>query len=93
MGKDIDDGGAAFPLNAPSGTPDYMPSRDGMSLRDYFAGQVVGHILHSLMVGDTKAFRTVMDAHPGMASHDVVAKFAFLQADVMIARRNMEGDQ
>ena len=36
-----DDGGPAFPINSPSGSPDYMPKRDGMSLRDWFAGQAL----------------------------------------------------
>lgn len=39
--SETNDGGPAFPLNSPSGTPEYMPARDGMSLRDYFAGQAL----------------------------------------------------
>jgi len=39
---DTDDhGGPAFPVNSPSGTPEYIPARDGMTLRDWFAGQAL----------------------------------------------------
>lgn len=48
MSDNIKDGGPAFPLNSPSGTPEYMPARDGMSLRDWFAGQALAGFMSGL---------------------------------------------
>ena len=48
------DGGPAFPLNSPSATPEYMPKRDGMSLRDYFAGQALAGLLANPNTRETR---------------------------------------
>jgi hypothetical protein len=45
--KTFNDGGLAFPCTPPDSNPNaYLtfPSGSGMSLRDYFAGQVIGHL-------------------------------------------------
>jgi hypothetical protein len=68
-----DDGGPAFPINSPSGTPEYLPTRDGMSLRDWFAGQALQGLC----------------AAPGTINWDQRrhAKAAYEYADAMIAAR------
>lgn len=70
----IENGGAAFPLNSPSGTPDYMPSRDGMSLRDWFAGQ--------LLAG--------MCASPDVQISESTIRLIWKAADEMIKARTEE---
>lgn len=40
MGKESDDGGNAFPLQADGYSPEF-----GMSLRDYFAGQALAGLM------------------------------------------------
>lgn len=66
-----DDGGYAFPLTGD--TPNYRDRADGMTLRDWFAGQaLVG--LHA--------------SSDGVYRSSSVAKLAYDQADAMIAERN-----
>ena len=69
----VDDGGPAFPINSPSGTPEYSPTRDGMSLRDWFAGMALQGLC----------------AAPGTAYWDQIrhAKAAYEYADAMIVER------
>jgi hypothetical protein len=67
-------GGAAFPLESDYG------SQSGMTLRDYFAGQVIGKIL-----GDQKY---IFDSD----SHDFSASMAYRVADAMIAERKKGGE-
>lgn len=90
-----DDGGPAFPqhdLSAYGMGPamrGHVPGDDlsgkyeveGMSLRDWFAGQLIGHLATDVSVG-----RRLADQ-----SHDAVARSiagtAYLLADAMIAER------
>lgn len=53
--SETNDGGPAFPLNSPSGTPEYMPARDGMSLRDWFAGQALAGMMYRSGIGSMSA--------------------------------------
>jgi hypothetical protein len=68
------DGGAAFPLPHTSNTLRH----DGMSLRDYFAGQALTGMLTL-----TSAVQ-----HPDMA-----AVWAYEQADAMLAERDKRSDE
>jgi hypothetical protein len=73
MSNDIKDGGPAFASVA--GTPSDGYMQEGMSLRDYFAGQVLNGIWSdSDITGTAEGF----------------AKDAYHQADAMIAQRNKE---
>jgi len=46
MSEQINDGGPAFPMNASTGDPrDGVYCQNGMSLRDWFAGQALAGLL------------------------------------------------
>lgn len=68
VARKIDDGGPAFPRNAELG---YRP-HDGMSLRDYFAGQALAGLLANPNIGP----RQGMEAER--------AAMAYAQADAML---------
>ena len=70
-GKDKD-GGAAFPVPEDAN----MNEQEGLSKRDWFAGQA----LAGAMVGDAE----------GVASHAKMAEYCFRQADAMLAERAKE---
>lgn len=78
-----DDGGPAFPINSPSGHPQYMPMRDGMSLRDWFAGQALVGVNASPAL-----FEAVTSACAGSGAHyERLARHAYMQADAMLEAR------
>ena len=68
--KPTDDGGDAFPRAATS----YNGSQQGMSLRDYFAGQALGFIIQQPMAVNN-------------ITYDSSARDAYRYADAMIAAR------
>jgi hypothetical protein len=68
--KPIDDGGLAFPFDS-QGIQPY----GGMSLRDWFAGQALGHIPELLKS---------MCLNP---CYEMIAKHSYAIADAMIAAR------
>ncbi len=74
---DKPDGGPAFPFSALSpGGPDIYKDNEGMSLRDYFAGQaLVGMLASDSSVDRTKVNKAVWSS----------AAYAF--ADAMLAER------
>jgi hypothetical protein len=73
-------GGAAFPHVSTH------IARTGMTLRDYFAGQVISELLMRDEVADaTSDF--------DMELSDIAAKLAYNVADAMIAEREKGGDQ
>jgi hypothetical protein len=65
MTDKIDDGGSAFarPMSHDGDGPraDAFPAQDGMSLRDYFAGQALAGLL--VNDTDTKIVDTATDAY------------------------------
>ncbi len=71
MSTPIKDGGSAFPLYLPQDEGDI---RNGMTLRDWFAGQVIGGMAASLAPSNGNTPRDLADA-------------AFELADAMIAAR------
>lgn len=81
------DGGPAFPGQPSYGMPggvEIAHGQQGMSLRDYFAGQVVGHIAHGL-INDHASFKQI-EANPAAAVQRV-AETSYALADAMLAAR------
>ena len=75
-----DDGGHAFPR--PEGESE--TSNDGMTLRDWFAGQAMAKLVE-LSEGDYRSPDAAVQA---------VGRAAYMYADAMIAeKRQMEGEQ
>ena len=72
------DGGPAFPRPASTPEENQVIEQDGMSLRDYFAGQALSSVLQD--VADEKQLG-------GMAPKDAAAKLAYIIADAMIRAR------
>ena len=71
----VDDGGSAFPLH---GKVEH--GLEGLSIRDYFAGQVIGHLQGSF------------HAESGAINIDVAtARRAYEIADAMICERKRYG--
>ena len=86
---DKDDGGPAFPSEAPGNDFDGKPANvplPGMSLRDYFAGQVLPAMIaicvHDDLGGGTLAPSVRDDVYPRY-----VAARAYKMADAMLAER------
>jgi hypothetical protein len=68
--KTTNDGGPAFPTVARDGN--WQPHHDGLSLRDYFAGQALAGILAAANFGSTK---------------DWIGQKVYEAADAMLAAR------
>ncbi len=61
MNSQINDGGPAFPvIHNPQ---DPRPDQDGMSLRDWFAGQVIATSLDKGIANEVPRSRIVRDAY------------------------------
>lgn len=72
-------GGPAFPQIDPDPSGD-TPMYEGMSLRDYFACQVVGSLVQQY-------------ANNGIAEPERVSKRAYLYADAMLKARDKSGNK
>jgi hypothetical protein len=72
------DGGAAFPAGAYDSTDQCMAWQDGMTLRDYFAGQAL-------------ATMTVASDYSAGPCNEAMARRAYCIADAMLAERGREG--
>ena len=68
-----DNGGPAFPLQIIG--PDFPPGYSGMTMRDWFAGQVLASCARHWIV-------------EARASDDEIAKWAYEVADAMLAERS-----
>lgn len=78
------DGGPAFPRNALSGGDHGYPVQsDGMSLRDWFAGQALAGLIAS--------GRSAYDLLDGDYQAAYAAYRAYTVADAMLAAREKEG--
>jgi hypothetical protein len=80
MDTSINDGGPAF---ARSGllldNGDWVAPQDGMTLRDWFAGQALAHIPE------------LLDAHDANKSAEMIAHWSYQIADAMLkARREVQ---
>lgn len=78
----IDDGGPAFPQN--DAVVNRINNLDGMSLRDWFAGQAMSGLV---VMSATREWRGLMDdvKDDGEEDEAVVAEMAYRIADAMIA--------
>lgn len=80
------DGGPAFPRRRLAyvdgyGDPYVEDGQEGMSVRDYFAGQALAEsIAHELRLRESKV-------DPGQFRYDAIAHGAYAIADAMIAER------
>ena len=83
--KKIDDGGPAFPWHSDGMAEQYLPTQ-GMSLRDYFAGQA----LQAIITGMGREWPTTEDFYTDHAAencYQVTATDAYAAADAMLAAR------
>ena len=71
----------AFPLSV-NQLADSSPEAQGMSLRDWFAGQA----MKGLLAGVVHASEKIAESEGGSAE-EVIARWAFEQADAMLAER------
>lgn len=78
--EEFDDGGPAFPK-----ANKYPCEQDGMTLRDYFAGQAIAGILAN---GSSGAAETA--AESGFTTTRVIAMTAYKLADALIVERQKE---
>lgn len=84
MSAPIEDGGPAFPTGFDPGrvAPDL-----GMSLRDWFAGQAVGHLIAE-MLNDGASRREIVRERDGLdRAYATCAQGAYGIADAMLAAR------
>jgi len=78
----VNDGGPAFPSAAmPTATDERNEQRDGMTLRDWFAGQALAGVLAN---SDLTKFLCSLDPSNG---HDKIAAHSIAFADAMIDER------
>lgn len=88
----VNDGGTAFPVVASTGDPrDGVYCRDGMSLRDYFAGQAIAGVIRSTVEADSAAVLSESADATGLAIEQVIARSAYEIADAMLAVREKAG--
>lgn len=73
------DGGPAFPRPK---TPDHNSAQEGMSLRDWFAGQALAGLMAS------KAVALAADSDEIHAERERKAVSCFLLADALLAERS-----
>lgn len=88
------DGGPAFPRMSHTDCYNYRhPANDGMSLRDWFAGQALAGMCVGL-VGELKfAGRFEISAYAHGPCNTVIAERAYSAADAMLAERNKDSNQ
>lgn len=79
----INDGGPAFPAEAFAAQ--HCP---GMSLRDWFAGQVASAIL-----GDREQWLAFIHDRRGCSPEEHVASEAYAMADALLAERSKAGGE
>ena len=78
MSRAIDNGGPAFPTIGNIAHNSDWPSDDGMTLRDWFAGQTLAGMTPHHMISGNEA--------------KIMARSAYDVADAMIAARTKGGD-
>lgn len=89
-----DDGGPAFPISV---SPDFQYANDGMSLRDWLAGQALNGFLSQSHVGPKEwtdmghgwgeDCANTLNCHKSHIALSL-ATFAYAMADAMIAERS-----
>jgi hypothetical protein len=72
--KQIEDGGAAFPRPHSMGPAEHVWEQDGMTLRDYFAGQALAGYM-------------ACASHPQAPNDETMARYCYNAADAMLQAR------
>jgi hypothetical protein len=80
MNSKVKDGGSAFPHPHQHG---FKPSEDGMSLRDWFAGTVLGGVIAATK-SDTR--------EPNETHEQMFARRAYALADAMLSARQQKDE-
>lgn len=89
MNSTTNDGGPAFPVTASTGDPrDGVYCRDGMSLRDWFAGQALAGYARSLLTQYASDVLCKLNERHGVSTSDTIATMAYELSDAMLAERN-----
>lgn len=95
--KKIDDGGPAFPeCKSRDSEPGWL--REGMTLRDWFAGQALSQCIQDAPAGSMggdypAAHGSPMHKEALQTKRDNAARIAYEYADAMIAARKDDGDE
>lgn len=92
MAKEPNDGGPAFPIPQQQFTDGYTivgaEGAPGMTLRDWFAGQVATSIAQTIITADQTVLSVVADAEGYDGSVDGYVAFrSYRIADAMLAER------
>jgi hypothetical protein len=88
MSEQINDGGPAFPMNASTGDPrDGVYCQNGMSLRDWFAGQALNGSLASQNPKSFWAFAGNPDETNSDEAKKGIAVLCYEIADAMLKAR------
>jgi hypothetical protein len=86
--SEIDNGGPAFPGLIPGAMGTVIRSQEGMSLRDWFAGQAMAAMLTGV-VGRIGAAKDVYAYAAGPCNSVIVAR-AYALADAMLEARKVK---
>lgn len=91
--KKIDDGGHAYPVCFEGGqnNGDSPYFHTGMSLRDWFAGQVLPNVLNQVMALDSAEYGSIAVRLGAANSRSLIGLMAYEYADAMIAARKAGG--
>lgn len=82
-----DDGGPAFPTDTEHQPDQHVMHLEGMTLRDWFAGQIMASTMSTpVLLEET----IKMAKYLGMTSEQLMARAAYVRADAMLAERNKE---
>ena len=83
MSAPINDGGAAFPVDDRYHADGRFHGSNGMTLRDYFAGQA----MNGMIYGDAQPYISIKESADGIVQEDKTASRAYRYADAMLAAR------
>ena len=83
--KKINDGGSAFPVDA---SIRRGMGCDGMSLRDWFAGQVAPRVMESIMALAMDEYSQLAASKAARNSKELIAIMSYELADAMILMRD-----
>ncbi len=81
------DGGPAFPTDSEHQPAGHVLHTEGMSLRDYFAGQIVVAAIATPVLYE-EIIRAA--SKTGVTSEALIARLAYGRADAMLAEREKE---
>lgn len=88
MSTPINDGGPAFPVDDRYHADGRVYGSNGMTLRDYFAGQA----MNGMISGDAQPYISIKESADGIVQEDKTASRAYRYADAMLAARERKED-